>query len=147
MCIRDSCCTPSRIEAAIPFALSTEERSNCCFTRSSPNSSFLYPASTTPRDTRSKDAPGCKAPTAALPPGASLLLVCRGVVEAAYKKEEFGLERVKQQFERSSDENAKGMAAAILDGVQQFMRAAPAQNDFTALALVRAAKGQVAIGA
>jgi hypothetical protein len=39
------------------------------------------------------------------------------------------------------------MAAAILDGVQQFMRAAPAQNDFTALALVRAAKGQVAIGA
>src|ERR1019366_3769012 len=88
-----------------------------------------------------------EAPIAALQPGASLLLVSRGVVEAAYKKEEFGLERVKQQLERSSVESAKGMAAAILDGVQQFMRAAPAQNDFTALALVRAAKGQVAIGA
>jgi serine phosphatase RsbU (regulator of sigma subunit) len=88
-----------------------------------------------------------EAPTAALQPGASLLLVSRGVVEAAYKKEEFGLERVKQQFECTSVESAKGMAAAILDGVQQFMRAAPAQNDFTALALVRAAKGQVGVGA
>ena len=88
-----------------------------------------------------------EAPTAALQPGASLLLVSRGVVEAAYKKEEFGLERVKQQFERSGVESAKGMATAILDGVQQFIRAAPAQNDFTALALVRAAKGQVAVSA
>jgi len=88
-----------------------------------------------------------EAPTAALQPGASLLLVSRGVVEAAYKKEEFGLQRVKQQFEQSSCESAKDMADAILDGVQQFMRAAPAQNDFTALALVRAAKGQVGIGA
>jgi sigma-B regulation protein RsbU (phosphoserine phosphatase) len=88
-----------------------------------------------------------EAPTAALQPGASLLLVSRGVVEAAYKKEEFGLERVKQQFECTSVESAKGMAAAILEGVQQFMRAAPAQNDFTALALVRAARGQVGVGA
>ncbi len=88
-----------------------------------------------------------EAPTAALQPGASLLLVSRGVVEASYKKEEFGLERVKQQFERSPMESAKGMATAILDGAQQFMRDAPAQNDFTALALVRAAKGQAATGA
>ncbi len=88
-----------------------------------------------------------EAPTAALQPGASLLLVSRGVVEAAYKKEEFGLERVKLQFERSADESAKGVAAAILDDVQQFMRAAPAQNDFTALALVRAARNGVAVGA
>jgi serine phosphatase RsbU (regulator of sigma subunit) len=87
-----------------------------------------------------------EAPTAALQPGASLLLVSRGVVEAAYKKEEFGLERVKEQFGRSSSASAKEIAAVILDGVQQFMRAAPAQNDFTALALLRAAKGQVATG-
>jgi serine phosphatase RsbU (regulator of sigma subunit) len=85
-----------------------------------------------------------EAPIAVLQPGASLLLVSRGVVEAAYKKEEFGLERVKQHLEHSSVESAKGVAAAILDGVQQFMRAAPKENDFTALALVRAAaKGQV----
>ncbi len=42
-----------------------------------------------------------EAPTVALQPGASLLLVSRGVVEAAYKREEFGLPRVKQQFERA----------------------------------------------
>jgi serine phosphatase RsbU (regulator of sigma subunit) len=88
-----------------------------------------------------------EAPTAALQHGASLLLVSRGVVEAAYKKEEFGLERVKQQFERSSVDCAKDVATIILDGVQQFLRAAPAQNDFTALALVRAAKGHIASGA
>jgi serine phosphatase RsbU (regulator of sigma subunit) len=85
-----------------------------------------------------------EAPTAALQPGASLLLVSRGVVEAAYKKEEFGLQRVKQEYASSQVESAKSVAAAILDGVQQFTRAAPAQNDFTALALVRAAKAQAA---
>ena len=88
-----------------------------------------------------------EAPTAALQPGASLLLVSRGVVEAAYRKEEFGLERVKHQFERSSEESAKQVATAILEGVQEFMRAAPVQNDFTALALVRAAKSRVAVSA
>ncbi|MGB8768878.1 MAG: SpoIIE family protein phosphatase [Candidatus Korobacteraceae bacterium] len=88
-----------------------------------------------------------EAPTAALQPGASLLLVSRGVVEAAYKKEEFGLGRVKQQFEGSSVESAKDIASVILASVQQFMREGSAQNDFTALALVRAAKGQVASGA
>src|ERR1039457_3571097 len=88
-----------------------------------------------------------EAPTVALQPGASLLLVSRGVVEAAYKREEFGLPRVKQQFERAPLHSASDVATLILEGVQQFMRAAPAQNDFTALALVRAAKGQVAIGA
>jgi serine phosphatase RsbU (regulator of sigma subunit) len=88
-----------------------------------------------------------EAPTAALQPGAALVLVSRGVVEAACKKEEYGLERVKQQFERSSNENAKGMATAILDDVQQFMRCAPALNDLTALALVRAENGKLAVGA
>src|SRR5208283_1642821 len=79
-----------------------------------------------------------EAPFVALQPGASLLLVSRGVVEAAYKREEFGLNRVKEHFERASRENAREIANVILEGVQQFMRALPAQNDVTALALVRA---------
>lgn len=79
-----------------------------------------------------------EAPTAALQHGASLLLVSRGVVEAAYKKEEFGLERVKQQFERAPEDNASQIATVILDGVQQFVRVPSEQNDVTALALVRA---------
>jgi len=85
-----------------------------------------------------------EAPTAALQPGASLLLVSRGVVEAAYKKEEFGLGRVKQQFQSAPEDNAREIATVILNGVQQFMRMPPDHNDVTALALVRAAKGRVA---
>jgi serine phosphatase RsbU (regulator of sigma subunit) len=81
-----------------------------------------------------------EAPTAALQHGASLLLVSRGVVEASYKKEEFGLTRVKDQFGVAPQDNARDIATSILDGVQKFMRTAPDQNDVTALALVRAGK-------
>src|SRR5580704_17380780 len=88
-----------------------------------------------------------EAPTAALQPGASLLLVSRGVVEAAYKKEEFGLDRVKQHFQGAPPDNARDIAANVLQGVQQFVRTSPDQNDVTALALVRAAKAAPAAAA
>ena len=79
----------------------------------------------------------------ALRPGASLLLVSRGVVEAAYKREEFGLNRVKEQFQGASGDNAREIATVILDGVQQFAHTLPTHNDVTALALVRADCGVV----
>lgn len=79
-----------------------------------------------------------EAPFVALQPGASLLLVSRGVVEAAYKREEFGLNRVKEHFERSPRTNAHEVAKGILAGVQEFLRTPPTHNDVTALALVRA---------
>ncbi len=78
-----------------------------------------------------------EAPTAALQHGASLLLVSRGVVEAAYKREEFGLTRVKETFGQASNDDATQIATTILNGVQQFMRMPPDHNDVTALALVR----------
>lgn len=81
-----------------------------------------------------------EAPTAALQHGASLLLVSRGVVEAAHKKEEFGLQRVKEHFESSPQDNAREIATVILDGVQRFLNSSPDQNDVTALALVRCAR-------
>lgn len=84
-----------------------------------------------------------EAPTAALQHGASLLLVSRGVVEAAHKKEEFGLERVKQHFERAPQNDASQIATLILDGVQQFVRTEPHRNDVTALALVRCSRAEV----
>jgi sigma-B regulation protein RsbU (phosphoserine phosphatase) len=86
-----------------------------------------------------------EAPTAALQPGASLLLVSRGVVEAALKKEEFGLERVKQRFGSASSDDAREIAGSILSAVQQFRRAAAAHNDSTALALVRRARAAEAL--
>lgn len=88
-----------------------------------------------------------EAPTAALQHGASLLLVSRGVVEAAFKREEFGLDRVKQSFEHASEDNAREIATTILDGVREFLHSSDEHNDVTALALVRAAKTRVvAIG-
>ncbi len=85
-----------------------------------------------------------EAPFVALQPGASMLLVSRGVVEAANKQEEFGLHRVKEQFQRASRENARDIATVILAGVREFLHTSPSQNDVTALALVRAQSTVVA---
>jgi len=88
-----------------------------------------------------------EAPTAVLQPGASLLLVSRGVVEAAAKKEEFGLGRVKQQFQSVPSDDARQIAGAILRAVEQFLSLKPRQNDLTALALARRAKSASATSA
>lgn len=82
-----------------------------------------------------------EAPFVALRPGASLLLVSRGVVEAAYKREEFGLNRVKEHFQQASRDNAREIATFILEGMQQFVHTLPTHNDVTALALVRSDRG------
>ena len=79
-----------------------------------------------------------EAPTAALQHGASLLLVSRGVVEASHKKEEFGLDRVKQHFGSAPQDDATQIATLILGAVQDFLHMPPEHNDVTALALVRA---------
>jgi phosphoserine phosphatase RsbU/P len=90
-----------------------------------------------------------EAPTAALQKGASLLLVSRGVVEAAHKhkKDEFGLGRVKEHFTKASQENASEIATDIVTAVQQFLGATPDENDVTALALVRAASARAVASA
>ena len=80
-----------------------------------------------------------EAPTAALPHGASLLLVSRGVVEAAHKKEEFGIHRVKQSYQSAPSDDAHQIASSVLTAVDQYLNCAPCQNDATALALVRRA--------
>lgn len=77
--------------------------------------------------------------TVVLPPGAGLLLVSRGIVEAKCGGEEFGLEQVKAGFEEWSAGGAKELCCAILGRVQDFMCAPPVHNDVTTLALVRAA--------
>lgn len=79
----------------------------------------------------------CDAPMVALAPGASLLLVSRGIVEGKYRGEEFGLERVKENLQRVPAESAKELCVAILDSVRQFMTTAPTHDDVTTLALVR----------
>jgi hypothetical protein len=75
--------------------------------------------------------------TVALPPGAGLLLVSRGIVEAKCGGEEFGLEQVKAGLEDHSNGSAKELCMSILSRVQDFMCTPPVHNDVTALALVR----------
>ena len=78
-----------------------------------------------------------EAPIAAVPQGGALLLVSRGVVEAAHKKEEFGMQRLKQQFESTPLTSAHAVASAALQAVRQYAKSGAQQNDLTTLALVR----------
>lgn len=77
------------------------------------------------------------AATCALVPGAALLAVSRGIVEAERGGEEFGLERTKQSFQRATARSAHGLCLDLLQAVQGFMQAPPTHNDVTTLALVR----------
>lgn len=79
----------------------------------------------------------CDAITVGLEPHAAFLLVSRGIVEARYKKEEFGLERVKYALENTRSANAREICLSVLTGVREFMRTPPTHDDVTALALMR----------
>jgi serine phosphatase RsbU (regulator of sigma subunit) len=73
----------------------------------------------------------------AMEPGSALALVSRGVVEAEYKREEFGLARVEATLKSTPLSGAHDVCRSILDNVQRFVCAEPIHDDITALALVR----------
>jgi serine phosphatase RsbU (regulator of sigma subunit) len=77
------------------------------------------------------------ASTCGLGPDAALLLVSRGIVEAGYNDQEFGLEGAKESFLAASALSAQDLCLAILQSAEQFLQAAPAENDVTTLALLR----------
>ncbi len=77
------------------------------------------------------------ASTCALRPGAALLLVSRGIAEAAHNDQEFGLEGAKKSFQEASALTAQDLCLEILQSAEQFMETPPAHNDVTALALLR----------
>ncbi len=79
------------------------------------------------------------ASTCALVPGAVLMIVSRGIVEAEYNGEEFGLEGTCESFQQASLSTAQGLCLTILQATQQFMRVPPTHNDLTVLALLRSA--------
>ena len=80
--------------------------------------------------------------TCALRRGAALLAVSRGLVEAEYRGEEFGLDRTAEAFQRASGHSAHALCLDILQAVQNFTRVPPTHNDVTALVLARAASGR-----
>ena len=80
------------------------------------------------------------ASTCALTPGAVLLVVSRGFVEAECEGEEFGLEGTKASLQEAPvTSSAPELCLTILRAVQEFAQTAPKHNDVTALALVRSA--------
>ncbi len=77
------------------------------------------------------------ASTCALVPGAALLIVSRGIVEAEFEGEEFGLEGVRECFQRATVKAAQDLCLTILQAAQSFMKVPPTHNDVTTLALLR----------
>jgi phosphoserine phosphatase RsbU/P len=77
------------------------------------------------------------ASTCALGPGAALLLVSRGIVEAEHNHQEFGLEGAKISFQGASALTARNLCLALLESAEQFLEGTPAHNDVTALVLLR----------
>jgi len=75
----------------------------------------------------------------ALGSGNTFLAVSKGIVEARYHGEEYGLERVRDYLYQAQFETAHETCVGILARVQQFMRTAPTHNDVTALSVVRSA--------
>jgi len=73
----------------------------------------------------------------ALSPGNTFLLVSKGIVEAKYRGEEYGIERVRDYLRLAQFDTAHETCVGILSKIQQFMCTAPTHNDVTALAVVR----------
>lgn len=78
----------------------------------------------------------------ALEPGAALLLVSRGLVEARRKTQEFGLPRVKEILVGTPGQSAQEICATVIERVNEFLAHVPAQNDGTVIALARSAAGK-----
>jgi sigma-B regulation protein RsbU (phosphoserine phosphatase) len=74
--------------------------------------------------------------TVSLAPGAVLLVVSLGIIEADHKGEEFGLDGVSATLQEASPAAARDLCLTILRAAQQFMRTPPTHNDVTALALL-----------
>ncbi len=79
-----------------------------------------------------------------LVPGSALLVVSRGIVEADgveanHGETEFGLDGVKESFQRAIVPSARDLCLSVLQAARKFAPVTPAQNDFTTLALVRSA--------
>lgn len=79
------------------------------------------------------------ASTCALTPGAVLLVVSRGTIDAERDGDEFGLSGAKRSLQSISASSAPEVCLSILRAVEQFADSEPAQNDVTALALLRRA--------
>ncbi len=79
----------------------------------------------------------CDASAVALVPGAALLVVSRGIVEAKVPSQQPGIEAVKTALLETAAANAQEICVAVLTRLEQQTGAPPDAKQGTALALVR----------
>ena len=79
--------------------------------------------------------------TVSLDPGAALLIVSVGIIEAERDGEEFGLDGVSAALQQASPAAARDLCLTILHAARQFMRTTPTHNDVIALALLSMLQG------
>jgi hypothetical protein len=79
----------------------------------------------------------CDASALVMQPGAALLVVPRGIVEAKSRGTAFGLEAVKNEFRQMAATNAGEIGVSLLARVRAFVGAPPNPGNITALALAR----------
>jgi serine phosphatase RsbU (regulator of sigma subunit) len=75
--------------------------------------------------------------TRAFKPGARLLFYTDGLTEVFRGDEEFGPERLMDQFSKCPPENADGILDALWAAIDDFSAGGPQGDDMTALALCR----------
>ncbi|MCI0356405.1 MAG: SpoIIE family protein phosphatase [Acidobacteria bacterium] len=78
-----------------------------------------------------------EAQVSVLSPGASFVVVSRGVVEAKARREEFGMDRLRESYGALQFGDAKELCAGLLDALKKFTGGAIPANDMTVVALVR----------
>jgi serine phosphatase RsbU (regulator of sigma subunit) len=76
-------------------------------------------------------------------PGARLLLYTDGLTEIFKGEQEFGAERLLEEFSRSSAKNADDILEALWKAIAEFSEGRPQSDDMTALALCRAASPEM----
>jgi len=141
------CCGPHSCPAFI--ACYHEKFGTLCYTNAGHTPALLRDAAGT-SELRSTGLPlglfshaTCDAPTVALEKCASLLVVSRGVVDAEGRanshSEPFSLDRVKQVFQSAPSPSAQALCTTVLNAIAEFTANAPADDDRTALALLRTA--------
>jgi sigma-B regulation protein RsbU (phosphoserine phosphatase) len=70
-------------------------------------------------------------------PGASFVVVSKGFLEGKSRRQEFGLDRLRDTYAGLQFRDAKGLCAGLLDALDHFTAGTKPSNDMTALALVR----------
>jgi len=78
-----------------------------------------------------------EAQVSVLAPGASFVLVSKGFVEAKSRRQEFGMDRLRETYAALPAGDATQLCHGLLDGLDRFTAGVKPSNDMTAVALAR----------